>query len=90
LQLSNDLDTQAAPQSKKSKKVLRVLLRELSDDDNDTTVAIMGPTIPEDPYRPWLRSFRVYLDVVEQVPDGWSAAKWWGVSVLIQASYPIN
>jgi hypothetical protein len=61
-----------------------VLLRELSDEDENAASANTGPDIPEDPKRPWLRSFRAYLNVVEQVPDGWSAVKWWGVSVLIR------
>jgi hypothetical protein len=65
------------------KKGLHTLLHEVSDNDNDATAASAGPNIPEDPYWPWLRSFQAYLDVVEQVPDGWSAVKWWGVSVLI-------
>jgi hypothetical protein len=39
-----------------------------------------GTSVPEDPERPWLRDFRSYLDAVEQVPDGCSAIKWWGVS----------
>jgi hypothetical protein len=84
LQLTKDLDTRDSSQSKKSKKGLRTLLRELSDDDDDAGAVNTGPNIPNDPYRPWFGSFRAYLDAVEQVPDGLSAVKWWGVSVLIR------
>ena len=60
------------------KKKLNVLLRELSDDEEMTTGAATG--VPEDPKRPWLWDFRSYLDAIEQVPDGCSTIKWWGVS----------
>ena len=63
----------------KPKKGLHVLLHELSDDEDDTTDIV--PDVPLDPDRPWLRHFKAYMDVVEQVPDGWSSVKWWGVSV---------
>jgi len=57
------------------KKKLSSLLRELSDDEDATDA---GPAAPEDPTRPWLRDFRVYLDVVEHVPEGWTTIQWWG------------
>ena len=57
---------------------LNTLLRELSDDEEITSEA--GAGAPEDPKRPWLTDFHKYLDVVEQVPDGYSAIGWWGVS----------
>jgi hypothetical protein len=79
LLLCGDLDARQSTQSKKSKKGLRALLRELSDDEDETENT--GPDVPEDPKRPWLRPFRAFMDTVEQVPDGWSAVKWWGVSV---------
>lgn len=78
--LSKDSDN--PPESLKSKKSrtgLHVLLRELSDDEDNPTNS--APDLSEDPDRPWSRYFRAYMDVVEQVPDGWSAIKWWGVSV---------
>jgi hypothetical protein len=77
--LSKDLDTQDSLQFKKPKRGLRALLRELSDNDDDAVTKNTGPNIPEDPFWPWLRRFQVYLNAVEQVPDGWSAVKWWGV-----------
>jgi hAT family C-terminal dimerisation region len=79
LLLSGGSTTTQLAQPKTDKK-LNVLLRELSDDEENTDV---GAGVPEDPKRPWLTEFRRYLDIVEQVPDGCSAIAWWGVSVSI-------
>jgi hypothetical protein len=79
LLLSKDLDPQESTTSKKAKRGLSALLRELSDDEDG--IAEAGPDVLEDPDRPWSRYFRAYMDILEQVPDGWSAIKWWGVSV---------
>lgn len=57
---------------------LHTLLRELSDDEVDTTET--GSNALEDPGQPWTQYFRAYMDTVEQVPDGWSPIKWWGVN----------
>ena len=60
------------------KKGVHVLLRELSDDEDN--IINRNHNTPDDPDRPWLRHFREYVDAVEQVPDGWSTIQWWGVS----------
>lgn len=65
---------------KKTKRGIHILLRELSDDE-DTTDSHHG--VIEDPNRPWSRHFEAYMNANEQVPDGWSAIKWWGVSDCI-------
>ena len=63
-------------------KGLHVLLRELSDDEEDAAVDTgTGVDIPHDPQRPWFHDFCAYMDVPEQVPEGWTAIKWWGVSL---------
>jgi hypothetical protein len=61
-------------------KGLRTLLRELTDDEEDTAVDT-GVDVPDDPQRPWLRDYRAYVDVPEQVPEGWTAIQWWGVRI---------
>jgi hypothetical protein len=61
-------------------KGLRVLLRELSDDEDDA-VMDTGLNVPIDPQCPWLRDFRAYVDVHERVPEGWTSIQWWGVSI---------
>jgi hypothetical protein len=55
------------------------LLRELSDDEG--SIIDSHPGVSEDPAQLWSRHFWAYMNVSEQVPDGWSAIKWWGVSV---------
>jgi hypothetical protein len=60
------------------KKGVPVLLRELSDDEDDVTDR--NRNTPDDPEQPWLRHFHEYIDAVEHVPDDWSTIKWWGVS----------
>jgi hAT family C-terminal dimerisation region len=56
------------------------LLRELSDDEEDAATDT-GLDVPDDPQRPWLRDYHAYVDVLEQVPEGWTAIQWWGVSI---------
>lgn len=74
-----------ATQSRK-KKGLHVLLRELSDDEENTLVDIAS-NMPVDPQRPWLSDYHAYIDVREQVPEGWTAIQWWGVSNMIEYLY---
>ena len=71
--------TRSSAPSRKDKG-LRALLRELSDDEEDTAMDT-GLDVPDDPQRPWLRDYRTYVDVLEQVPEGWTAIQWWGVSI---------
>ena len=49
-------------------------------------MADTGTDVPDDPQRPWLRDYRVYIDVPEQVQEGWTAIQWWGVSVPVAIS----
>ena len=76
--MSQDSDLPDSSKSKKTKGGLRALLRELSDDEDNVTDSPSGILV-EDPDRPWYRHFSAYMDAVEQVPDGWSVIKWWGV-----------
>jgi hypothetical protein len=70
-------------QSRKGKG-LHALLRELSDDEEELATGMdTGLLVPDDPQRPWLRDYRAYMDVPEQVPEGWSAIQWWGVSISV-------
>jgi hypothetical protein len=59
---------------------LRTLLRELSDDEEDTVVDT-GLDVPDDPQRPCLRDYHAYIDVLKQVSEGWTTIQWWGVSI---------
>jgi len=55
------------------------LLRELSDDEEDA-MADIGLDVQDDPQQPWLRDYHAYIDILKQVPEGWTAIQWWGVS----------
>ena len=78
-QVSQDEKKEKSMSSKTiKKKGLHRLLRELSDDENDSSAP--HASAPVDPDRPWYPVFCQYIDAVEQVPDGWSIVKWWGVS----------
>jgi hypothetical protein len=46
----------------------------------------IGSDLPDDPQQPWLRDYRVYIDVAEQVPEGWTTIQWWGVSDYVRTS----
>lgn len=70
--------TQPSAPSRKDKG-FRALLRELSDDEEDA-MADTGLDVPDDPQQPWLRDYHAYIDVLEQVPESWTAIQWWGVS----------
>jgi hypothetical protein len=73
----------ARPSVKSRKdKGLSALLRELSDDEEDTTMDTRSD-VPDDPQRPWIRDYRAYMDVPEQVLEGWTAIQWWGVSTYL-------
>jgi hypothetical protein len=64
------------------KTKIRTLLRELSDDEEDSR-ASSPSMLEDDPSRPWLCDFHAYLDTTEHVPEGWTAIDWWGVSASI-------
>lgn len=72
---------------KTAKQGLHALLHELSDDEADATEA-SSDTL-DDPKRPWSPHFWAYINTLEQVPDGWSAIKWWGVSAPSNALYSV-
>ena len=65
-------------------KGLNMLLRELSDDEDNMMDTRLD--VQDDPQRPWFRDFHAYMDVPEQVREGWNAIQWWGVSVLVLIS----
>jgi hypothetical protein len=82
LSLSGSSTSGTSAQLKKGKE-LHVLLRELSDDE---ATADVGIDVLDDSQWPWLHDYHAYVDLLEQVPDGWTAFQWWGVSVLISIS----
>jgi hypothetical protein len=77
--LRGSSDSKTPAQLQKTKG-LRALLREVSDDEEET----MGNVeLFDDPERPWLRYYQAYLDVREQIPEGWTTIQWWGVGIPV-------
>ena len=76
--LSPDLGPQESATLKKTKRGIHALLHKLSDDEDNTTDS--HPGVSEDHDQLWSQHFDAYMNVSEQVPDGWSVIKWWGVS----------
>jgi hypothetical protein len=83
LLLSGGLTVRSSVQSKKGKG-LHALLQELSDEEDE--MVGMGLDVPEDPQRPWLCDYWAYMDVLEQMLEGWTVIQWWGVSISISIS----
>jgi hypothetical protein len=78
--MSGSSTARPSAQSKKNKGP-RALLRELSDEEDG--MVSTGLDVPEDPKQPWLRDYHAYMDVLEQMLDGWNAIQWWGVSMSV-------
>jgi hypothetical protein len=81
LLLSVGSTVRPSTQSRKGRG-LHVLLWELSG--NEDTIVDMGPNVPDDPQQPWLCDYHAYVNVLEQVPVGWTAIQWWGVSISVE------
>ena len=76
---SSPRTTPSAPSAKN--KRLQALLWELSDDEDNA--ADTGVDIPDNPQWPWLHDYGAYMDVPEQVPKGWTAIRWWSISISV-------
>jgi hypothetical protein len=40
-----------------------------------------------DPKKPWLKEFNYYLNTVDEIPNGLTVVKWWGVCVLFTVPF---
>lgn len=61
-----------------NKKLARLLAKDSSDDKtslpfNSTPLNVSGAQ------KPWLHEFKAYLDAIDEVPNGMTIMKWWGV-----------
>ena len=79
LELNGHSDSQQSSQTKVAKKGIQVLLHELSDDKEDMD---NNDDMLDNADWPWLHYFNQYINIVEQVPEGWSILKWWGTFLL--------
>ena len=67
---------------KKRNKKLAQLLAEDSADEDSEMASTPSPDI--DANKPWLWEFKQYIDGVDEVPNGMTITKWWGVSLFVK------
>ncbi|KAG6843861.1 hypothetical protein H0H87_012295, partial [Tephrocybe sp. NHM501043] len=63
------------------KKGMSAILHELSNDESEIeeTGASKNQSDSESE-RPWSPYIDEYINMVKNIPDGWSSIKWWGVN----------
>ena len=66
---------------KGNKKLARLLAEDSTDEEMD---APSTPVTPSDTSKPWLREFNRYIEGVDEVPNGMTITKWWGVSLFVK------
>lgn len=64
---------------KSATRKLGILIRELSDDEDDTE-SPASPIVPEDLRAPWQKDFNGYLNSKDQLGN-MTITEWWGVSI---------
>ena len=50
----------------------------------------MGLDVLEDPQQPWLCDYHAYIaiiDILKQIPEGWTVIQWWGIIILVLMSW---
>lgn len=81
LKMYGNNPTSGPPQrtGKSAMRKLGVLLRELSDDDDEPSTSVMS-TLSGDSNEPWLPSFNSYLQSSDHLGD-MSIVEWWSVCI---------
>lgn len=68
---------------KVNKKLARLLAVDSTDEETDVPSTSATPSPDSDNNKPWLREFKLYIDGVDEVPNGMTITKWWGVSLFL-------
>jgi hypothetical protein len=68
---------------KHNKKLARLLAEDSTDEELDVPLAATPLPADSDTNKPWLREFKQYINGVDEVPNGMTITKWWGVSLFI-------
>lgn len=68
---------------KGNKKLARLLAEDSTDEEMDVPSTLATPSPHSSTLKPWLREFKQYIDGVDEVPNGMSIIKWWGVRIFI-------
>ena len=67
---------------KSATRKLGILIRELSDDEDDADSSpAASPIVPEDLRAPWQKDFNGYLNSKDQLGN-MTIMEWWGVSIV--------
>lgn len=69
----------AAAAKKCNKKLVQLLAENSTDDEMDALSMSATPLPDSDTHKPWLHEFQQYLDRIDEVPNGMTITKWWGV-----------
>jgi len=72
---------------KRGNQKLAKLFAAVSDDEDDDPSSPAPTSTPvstaeeiEHASKPWLREFKLYLESIDEIPEGMSKITWWGVS----------
>jgi hypothetical protein len=70
---------------KRNKKLAQLLAEDSADEDSEMASTPSLPVAPDvNTNKPWLREFKQYIDGVDEVPNGMTIIKWWGVSLFVK------
>ncbi|KIM73171.1 hypothetical protein PILCRDRAFT_10890 [Piloderma croceum F 1598] len=70
-----------AKKGRRSASNMTALLHELESSDDDGSSDDAGPSATQtDPTKPWLREFHQYLNTTDELSDGQTIVKWWGLN----------
>jgi hypothetical protein len=68
---------------KGNKKLARLLAEDSTDEEMDVPSTSATPLPDADTHKPWLCEFKAYINGVDEVPNGMTITKWWGVRLFI-------
>jgi hypothetical protein len=78
--------TSGPPKKGKSVGRFKKLLWELRSDsdsndaDNNDTPSASVPSL--EPKEPWSKEYNMYLNAIDEIPEGMTLIQWWGVSPM--------
>ena len=68
---------------KGNKKLAQLLAEDSTDEETDVPSTSATPSPDSDANKPWLHEFKQYIDRTDELPNGMSITKWWGVNIFI-------
>ena len=68
---------------KGNKKLVRLLAEDSTDEETDVPSTSATPSPDSNANKPWPHEFKQYIDRTDELPNGMSITKWWGVNIFI-------